>query len=551
MSDREPESVAFERVPLGGGRGGRRFDPVLLGVIAVVIALGAAVVKPWDAASEGGVGAASTSQAVASPAAGAATAPASAPPAAGEAILTGAPITWPRAAAAILPHDEWGVRLIVRDPEPPASDDPAGGFVERWSAIDEVANPVTADHAVVAMGLTFPNDTTPLDIRIWRSEPGAGWRWMDAQPLEVTPSGGAYLFAPPVIDGVQFPVWPSGSYRADVLVGGTILRKDIVLAGESRTLLGTRADRGEPLGSTFAADLSDLQGGAFATVDGVAVPLTSRRGRPLDPAQAWLDVVHDDGSDQSGPVGVGYLPRANGLGVLLDPGASALNATIRRLAPDDGPVLESTRAVGLRFGTEGDRAPYVVFRAPGGVAFAPGVYAIDAAWTTTAGGREEATYNVELRPGPERLAPALLEAARVYASQTGVDALVIAGPDYGTGYGSLISVLPLVPESGEAAYGDIGCDSEAPISLSGRPRVIGVAHADGAAPQQANARLLFQGGRELDVPLLLSPDAAPGMSLLAPAEGPDFVPGVYRLRLRSEGVARSVIVCLGAFATTR
>ena len=550
MSDREPESVAFERVPLGGGRGGRRFDPVLLGVVAVVIALGAAIVKPWDTANEGGAGAASASHAAASPAAGAATAPASAPPAAAEAILT-APITWPRAAAAIRPHDDWGVRVIVRDPEPPAADDPAGGFVERWSAIDEVSNPVTADRAVLALGLTFPHDTTPLDIRIWRSEPGAGWRWMDTQALEATPSGGAYLFGPPVIDGVQFPVWPSGSYRADVLVGGTVLRKDIVLAGESRTLLGTRADRGEPLGSTFAADLSELQGGAFATVDGVAVPLTSRPGRPLDPAQAWLDVVHDDGSDQSGPVGVGYLPRANGLGVLLDPGASALNATIRRLAPDDGPVLESTRAVGLRFGTEGERAPYVVFRAPGGVAFAPGVYAIDAAWTTTAGGREEATYNVELRPGPERLAPELLEAARVYAPQTGVDALVIAGPDYGTGYGSLISVLPLVTGSSEGAYRDIGCDSASPISLSGRPRVIGLAHAAGAAPEDVQARLLFQGGRELGVPLLLSPDAGPGMSLLAPADAPDFVPGVYGLTLRTDGVDRSVTVCLGAFATTR
>jgi hypothetical protein len=374
---------------------------------------------------------------------------------------------------------------------------------------------------------------------------------MDAQPLEATPSGGAHLFAPPVIDGVQFPVWPSGSYRADVLVGGTVLRKDIVLAGESRTLLETPTDRGEPLGSTFAADLSELQGGAFATVDGVAVPLTSRPGRPLDAAHAWLDVVHDDGSDQSGPVGVGYLPRANGLGVLLDPGASALNATIRRLAPDDGPVLESTRAVGLRFGTEGERAPYVVFRAPGGVAFAPGVYAIDAGWTTTAGGREEATYTVELRPGPVRLAPELLEAARVYAPQVGVDALVIAGPDYGTGYGSLISVLPLVPGSGEGTYRDIGCDSSTPISLSGRPRVIGLAHAAGAAPEAVRARLLFQGGRELAVPLLLSPDAAPGLSLLAPADAPDFVPGVYGLNLRTDGVDRSVTICLGAFVTTR
>jgi hypothetical protein len=551
MSDREPESVAFERVPLGGGRGGRRFDPMLLGVVAVVIGLGAAIVKPWDAVGDGGAGAASASHAAGSPAAGAATSPASGPPPAGESILTAAPIAWPRAAAAIRPHDEWGVRVIVRDPEPPAADDPAGGFVERWSGIDNVANPMVADRAVVAMGLTFPRDTTPLDIHLWRLVPAGGWRWLDVQALDRTSSGGAYLFTPPVIDGVQLPTWPSGAYRADVLVGGGVLRTDIVLGGSFQTIPDGRTDGSDgALGSTFGADLSGLQGGAFATVDGVAMPLSSKPGPPLDAAEAWLDVVHDDGTDQSGPVGVGYLPRANGLGVLLDPGASALTATIRRLAPDDGPTLETTRAVGLRFGTDGDRAAYVVFRAPGGVAFAPGVYAIDAAWTT-AEGRQEATYNVELRPGPERLAPELLEAARVYAPQTGVDALVIAGPDYGAGYGSLISVLPLVPGSGDGTYRDIGCDSSAPIPLTGRPRVIGLAHAVETAPQEVGARLLFEGGRELDVPLLLSPNAAPGMSLLAPADGPDFVPGVYRMTLRAEGVTRSVTVCLGAFATTR
>ena len=111
--------------------------------------------------------------------------------------------------------------------------------------------------------------------------------------------------------------------------------------------------------------------------------------------------------------------------------------------------------------------------------------------------------------------------------------------------------LPLVTGSSEGAYRDIGCDSASPISLSGRPRVIGLAHAAGAAPEDVQARLLFQGGRELGVPLLLSPDAAPGMSLLAPADAPDFVPGVYGLTLRTDGVDRSVTVCLGAFATTR
>ncbi|HYH93603.1 MAG TPA: hypothetical protein VD763_10620, partial [Candidatus Saccharimonadales bacterium] len=292
-----------------------------------------------------------------------------------------------------------------------------------------------------------------------------------------------------------------------------------------------------PLGSAFAADLSNVSAGPFVTVDGVAIPVPGDAGASLDPSSAWLD-----GATQAGQVGVAFQPRANGLGVLLANGATAMDATLRRLSADDGPAFEARRAVGLRFGIGTDRAPYVVFRAPGGLGFPAGLYAIDAEWTDAAG-RQRATFHVELQPGQLTTDPPLLGAARAFAGSAGGDALIIAGPDEGVALAPPLAQVPL-RAGGTVAGTDVECGGD-PALAAVRPTVMGLTHAVGDAPSEVSAQLQFSGGRSSEVPLLVSPDVLPGLTLLAPGNGDGLALGVYRVTIGDGPSGRHATFCLG------
>ena len=125
-------SAEFEPVRLGPSR--RRIDPLAIGVIAVVVALGVAVVKPWESGPDGNAPAPSAA-AVARPAASDA-----------RRLRVARPrptyASWPRTRRRgpdiqpiVTPHDAWGVRAIVADERGLAAQlfGASGQLSERWA----------------------------------------------------------------------------------------------------------------------------------------------------------------------------------------------------------------------------------------------------------------------------------------------------------------------------------------------------------------------------------------------------------------------------------
>ena len=530
MSGREPTFAEFEPTPLAPRR--RRLDPVLVGALVVVLALGAAVVKPWDLAPTEDVATASAPPAAASAAVGApaTSVPITPIPSDGawtpDGPVVGSPtITWSQAAAAITARDVWGVRAIVLDPAPATTDVPAGasaGLAERWMAADAPPDrpaPVelgSIDAGVLALGITFPPDDLPLDVRIWRAT-ASGWRWLDVPRIGSSPAFGEHLFGPPRVDGVGLPSWPAGSYRVEVLTGTEVRAMDVGLANRFDVVpdpLDPPAITDQTLPSPFAPRLGALRGpGAFVVADGNAIALDARQEPgPRPGVELW----------RTGVAGA-WEPRANGLGVLLPSGSSEASATLHRVLPDEGPV-DARRAVGLRF--EGDgRSPYVIFRAPGGVPWPAGVYRLDVTWTDASEPRS-AAWHVELRPGPPALSATTLEAARV----------LCASPDTGPAVGFL-------PDAGAAH--DLSCGEGDPVAIDEPPTIIGLRHAPGAPPASIAASLRLDGGRTVDQPVLVARDALPGLTVVAPANLDRFVTGVHRLVARQGGDVRTSTLCLG------
>ena len=81
-------------------------------------------------------------------------------------------------------------------------------------------------------------------------------------------------------------------------------------------------------------------------------------------------------------VATSYLPRATGLGVMLTSHAAVGASSIRRLAPE--PLAESPEAFGGISNMRG-RTPFVVFPAPDGGVWPPGVYAVTVDWQDASG----------------------------------------------------------------------------------------------------------------------------------------------------------------------
>ncbi len=402
MSGREPEFAEFAPERLTGGRS-RRLDPLVIGAAVVVVGLAVAIVKPWGATEPTASVLPSDAPAVSTAPAASAVAqvPAVTGPADGPIGLALPPVGWEEAAIVVRDHEAWGIRTLIDDPEPGSSD-----AVERWSALPgsgrspdgpEVVLPSDAE-AILALGLTFPTGDTPLDARIWRAV-GDGWEWLAADPLAAD-GVGAFLFAPPKVAGGYLPTWPTGRYRIEWLAPQGIGTATIRVEGRFETgrasLVSLRPpDRTlpSPLTPDFAvADDERL----FAVTRGIAAGLSGSGSIPLDAAAAWRQAL--DVRDELPPaVAMAYLPEANGLGVLLPSGTSGADGDITRLGPD-GAVLDAQRSIGMHFAT-GRRSPYVIFRAPGGATWLPGVYRLDVTWSSPAGPRT-ASYHLELRPAP-------------------------------------------------------------------------------------------------------------------------------------------------------
>lgn len=402
MNGREPTSASFEPQRLTPPR--RRLDPAVVGAIVVVLALGAAILKPW-----GGL-APSDEREIAAEASGSATDPATDPvPTASAAVATlhdpavAAPIlSWPTAASVIRPHDRWGVRAIVPAMEPDSIDPVTGevtSVMERWSDATKAmrrsdsasSDPLVLgmEQVVLALGLTFPPQDMALDYRVWQATADDTWTWLDVVPLEPRPVAGTFLLGPPIIESRQPRSWPTGRYRLEVLTTTGMQYLDVALPGrwEQAPDVGASDSGRDPLRSPFSPSFDAIDGpGPFVVEDGQARTVVSDLAPTgvTDLESLWLDGT-----------GVTHAPRATGIGLMLAADTRELSATLHRVGLGGGPAA-ARRVTGLRFAD--GRFPFVIFRGLRGAAWEPGTYRIDASWTD-ATGRRSAAYHLQLRPG--------------------------------------------------------------------------------------------------------------------------------------------------------
>jgi hypothetical protein len=447
-------SVEFEPIRLGHRR--RRLDPLLVGVAAVAVALGAAVFKPWnEAPTVAGPSVGVVAEASAAPVA---TAPVPSPVASASIALppvvqanSASTLAWPEVEPILHWHDAWGIRAIVVQP---LADTPLSArqrLIERWYplTVDDSGAPSRVDsndRAIAALGLTSPPAHTPLDVRFWR-ETSDGLDWVDTQAIDAVPSGGAFLYVRPgVANGLQRP-WEPGTYRIDVLVDGSVRRFGMVLPDRFSNVplpaeRPSLRDNG-PLVEPGSSLLSDLPVGIFATTNGRAVPLAAVAGGPLDETGAWLNVDPGTGRRPRSFVAPAFLPRATGLGVALPSGSVVTSASIERVAPGPFPMAPKRVDPGALYESPGSM---VLFAAPDG-AWAPGVYRLSIAWTEPEGVHQD-SWHAELRPGPLREAPPMLAAARAWARFAGTTGVILgtAEPLAGGETADVIEFAPPRPE---------------------------------------------------------------------------------------------------------
>jgi hypothetical protein len=385
-------SIDFDPVPLRPRR--RRVDPIVVGVFVVALALGAAVLKPWETRLAAVAPAPSGLQAAASP---------SVPPTP-RASQRRAPTTgplqpaWAEIAPEVTPHDLLGVRTIVA--EPGATGKPEGTtFSEGWAPATEVGGVDTVrvaneSQAIVAMGPTFPSDAGAVDARIWRVHVGGVLEWVDARPIEPEDPAGSFLLVRTGRGGAPYTWWPPGTYRIDVLGAGGIHRIDVDIPGRFGLVPAPDAMVIPVVGVAPAAgsDLSSIRPGLFATADGFGVALAATQTRPLDAVAAWNDLV----GFGAGAVATAFLPTASGLGVMLAPNADVEDASMVRLSPDGATAAPAVLSDGIV--DRNARTPDVLFVAPDWGPWPAGVYAITVRWRDGAG-TQTGTWHVELRPG--------------------------------------------------------------------------------------------------------------------------------------------------------
>ncbi len=385
-------SVDFDPVRLRPSR--RRLDPVVIGVVVVVVALAAAVVKPWEV----GLVHRAAVTASSAPNAPAASIPTESHLPAAELAAIHMP-TWADLAPIVAPHDGWGIRTIVEGARGQAAPPLDASYAETWSPAtggsDAVPTAVVQrdERPIVVLGVTAPIAAGGVDARIWRVHTGGQLEWLDAIPIGSGERDGSFLYTRPGSDGAPFSAWDPGEYRIDVLAGDDIERLDAWIPDPSGALPPPDDLPSGPTVTVRAADsfISGVGPGPFATADGMAVHLDALPYRPLTEAEAWQDLALFDGAHVASAV----VPRASGLGVMLQPSALLDAASITRLSPSEDafaapdPTEDATE--------HPPRSRYAVFSPADGGVWPPGVYAISVAWTDGSGSHK-GTWHIELRP---------------------------------------------------------------------------------------------------------------------------------------------------------
>ncbi len=387
-------TVDFDPVPID--RRGRRVDPVIVGVVVVVVALVVAIAKPWDSGSPAGLASASD-RPIATPAS---PSPSVSPagPTPNPTPIPALPPTWADLAEVVTTHDAWGVQAILSEGRVGTSPDAPAGYSDRWrpTTLDDqgIGSVVIErdERSMIVLGVTTPLKANAVDARVWRVHQGDRLEWVDTILVDPGDPDSSFLFIRPGRDGLPYLGWEPGTYRIDVLTVDGIRTIDAAIPGRFGDVpppdAWTTAASG--LVPANATDASAIRGGLFATVDGSTVPLAASETGRLSEETAWIDAARRSGS----VVATAYLPRATGLGVMLGSGDDITGSSIERLAPD-GPFdpLRPIQGLSDRQG----RMLFVLFPAPEG-AWEAGIYAITVAWKDEVGSHN-GTWHVELLPG--------------------------------------------------------------------------------------------------------------------------------------------------------
>ncbi len=524
MSIGDPQgSVEFERAPIGPRR--PRLDPVRIGVAIVVVALLVAIVKPWERPTPGEGAVSSDAAASASAAVPSSDAAVSASP-----IDSGAPgppddaASIAGIAAAMRPHDAWGIRAIVATP----ADEERWVPVDPGSADGRSGEIGSRDEPITALGVTTPRAQTPLDVRVWRPTDDGDVEWLDVRPIPPELVGGELLLWPPGSDGSQSVSWPAGRYRIDLLMGTTIQRVDVAIPGRFERVPADPAPS-IPTGLVPAAGVvpADLPTGGFMVVDGIAKAFAPVPGPSIDPATAWLRPTFLTGDGGSWKTPSIRESRAAGLGVRFPVASHVLDAALTRIAP--GPLTVAAAPVVGAIDDPAGTIPFVTFAAPEGRAWAPGDYAITATWAD-ANGPHTDDWVLELRPGGINVSSVLVGAAQAFASAADVSTTTLRA-DVWT----------------PAGIGGTSCDDARGETRFGEePTVLGISHPVDTIVSDVTASLALPGGQSRDIPLRVVPEALPGVTLVEAVSGGSLPPGQYRLRVQETGGPQRLTICLGS-----
>ena len=253
---------------------------------------------------------------------------------------------------------------------------------------------------MLALGLTYPTGERPSAIRILR-ETVSGWAWLDTVALDPSRprSAGGVTFGPPRIDGVRQATWTNGTYRLEVLTGGTIRHVDVDLPNRwdvAPKPSDERAAATAPdLPSPFAADVTALtQRGLFLVASGEAIGVPSLLGPPLDATAAW-SAASAAGTSDPPVVPAARVGTANGIGVVFPTESFDQSLELVRLLPG-GSLAGARRAAAVLFDGD-DRLPYIIVGAPDGRPWPAGIYRVDLGWRD-ADGLHVAALHLDLHP---------------------------------------------------------------------------------------------------------------------------------------------------------
>jgi hypothetical protein len=308
-------------------------------------------------------------------------------------------------------------------------------LIEHWAAADV---PATGDaipgafdairlggqlagaaDAVDALGVTTPDDALPLDVRFYRPSEDRGWLRLVAEPIPGRETAD-WLWRPDPAWATVEGAWPSGTYRADVLLGARIVRLELVLDG---TFSPAPAFGGANAIEPGAMILDQLEPGPVALSEYGPASIAFAADGDFDERTAWLAPT----------LGRGFVGEAMGrdvsdLGLLTatSEGPSSLWLEQVSAVPEPSRVAVEIRTIPS---ATGRRTATLVRPARGGL-LSDALYRLGAEWPD---GRTQ-RWEIEVVPGMPPVVPvspldALGRWVSARASRGAAPVVVGASPD--------------------------------------------------------------------------------------------------------------------------